>query len=189
MREVEAVKTKEEIALVEVLLRRHFSDLYGDIWKTGINLALRISDLLAIKYADLDLVKNEYSLIEGKTNKRRTVALNKPVVSIITRRHKERPNDMFLFQTHSNRTSSLAPKPVSRVTVSKRFKEVGDMHLINLKLGTHSMRKTRGWAMHKDGVAIERIAKVLNHSSTSTTMRYLGITQADVMQTYHDYEL
>jgi integrase len=189
MQEVEAVKTREEIALVEVLLRKHFSDLYGDIWKVGVNLALRISDLLAIRYADIDLIKNEYSLVEGKTGKNRVVGLNTPVVTIITRRHKENPNDVYLFQTHSNRTASLAPRPVSRITVSKRFKEVGDMRSVNLKLGTHSMRKTRGWAMHVDGVAIERIAKVLNHTSTTTTMRYLGITQADVLKTYHDYEL
>lgn len=189
MNEVEAVKTKEEIALVEVLLRKHFNDLYGDIWKVGINLALRISDLLVIKYEDIDLDKAQYSLVEGKTNKRRTVGLNGPVLAIIKRRQAEHPNDTYLFQTHSNRTASLAPRPVGRVTVAKRFKEVGDMHLINLRLGTHSMRKTRGWAMHKDGVPVERIAKVLNHSNTSTTMRYLGITQADVLQTYHDYEL
>lgn len=189
MEEVEAVKTKEEIALIELLLRKHFNELYSDIWRVGINLALRISDLLAIRYSELDLVKAQYTLVEGKTNKRRTVALNKTVVSIITRRQAEYPNDTYLFQTHSNRTASSAPSPVSRITVAKRFKEIGQMHLVNLRLGTHSMRKTRGYIMHQDGVPIERIAKVLNHSSTSTTMRYIGITQADIEQTYYDYEL
>ncbi len=35
MKEVEAVKTKEDIAHVERLLRRHKSDLYGDLWRIG----------------------------------------------------------------------------------------------------------------------------------------------------------
>ena len=49
--------------------------------------------------------------------------------------------------------------------------------------------KELGGAMHSDGVAIEKIAMVLNHSSPDVTMRYLGITQEEVLQTYLDYEL
>jgi hypothetical protein len=30
------------------------------------------------------------------------------------------------------------------------------------------MRKSRGMAMYKDGVPVEKIAKVLNHSNTNT---------------------
>jgi hypothetical protein len=44
-------------------------------------------------------------------------------------------------------------------------------------------------AMYSDGVPIEKIAKVLNHSNTSSTLRYLGITQEQVLQTFDDYEL
>jgi site-specific recombinase XerD len=44
-------------------------------------------------------------------------------------------------------------------------------------------------ALYKDGVPIEKIAKVLNHSNTSTTMAYLGITKEEVLQTYDDYKL
>ena len=51
------------------------------------------------------------------------------------------------------------------------------------------MGKTRGMAMFNDGVSIEKIAQVLNHSYTTSTMRYQGITQAAIMKTYDDYEL
>jgi site-specific recombinase XerD len=43
--------------------------------------------------------------------------------------------------------------------------------------------------MLDDNVPVETIAKVLNHSNTSTTLRYLGITKEQVLQTYDDYEL
>ena len=36
---------------------------------------------------------------------------------------------------------------------------------------------------------LEKIANVLNHSNTTSTLRYLGITQEEVLQTYDDYEL
>jgi integrase len=59
---------------------------------------------------------------------------------------------------------------------------VGDE--MGIQLGTHSMRKTRGWIMHSSGVSIEMICKVLNHSSPAITMHYLGLTQAEVDSTY-----
>ena len=46
MNEVEAVKTRAEIAAIETLLRKHHGEIYADIWKVGLNLSLRISDLL-----------------------------------------------------------------------------------------------------------------------------------------------
>jgi hypothetical protein len=38
-------------------------------------------------------------------------------------------------------------------------------------------------------VPVEKIAKVLNNSNTTSTLRYLGITKEEVLQTYDDYAL
>jgi len=184
MIEVEAVKTKGEIAAVEALLKKHHGQIYADIWKVGLNLSLRISDLLAIRYADLDLDRREFSLIEGKTGKKRCVRLNKNALKIINRRRKEWPEDTYLFQVHSNRAKG---KPVSRNSVSRAFKDAGDR--IGLRINTHSMRKSRGYVMFADGVPIEKVSKVLNHSHPAVTMRYLGITNKEVMDSYDEYEL
>ncbi|EAQ95974.1 tyrosine-type recombinase/integrase [Congregibacter litoralis] len=186
MIEVEAVKTKAEIATVEHLLRKHKGDVYGDIWRIGVNLALRISDLLAIEYGALDTERRELRLVEGKTGKARTLRLNDTVLKLVERRRQEHPTDRYLFQTHANRSKAMQ-KPIGRVTVAKAFKEIGD--ILRVRLGTHSMRKSRGWAMYSDGVPVEMVSKVLNHSSPAVTMTYLGITKAEVMQTYEDYEL
>ena len=39
---------KEQIALVHALLNSKFGQIYADIWKVGVNLSLRISDLLSL---------------------------------------------------------------------------------------------------------------------------------------------
>ena len=153
------------------------SDLYVDIWIFGLNTALRISDLLNIKHSDID--GSSISLKEGKTGKLREITLNKSAMEVISRRYKANPTDTYLFQVHSNRASG---KPVSRESVARMFKDVGDK--LKIKLGTHSMRKTRGYAMYKGGARIELIAKVLNHSSTASTLRYIGIEKEDVQNTY-----
>jgi integrase len=141
--------------------------------------------VLAI-YCRSNIHSKELSLVEAKTGKTKHMSLNATVLAIVSRRRSAYPTDRYLFQTHSNRTANTV-KPVGRVTVAKAFSEVGN--IIGVKLGTHSMRKSRGWAMYSDGVSIEMIAKVLNHSSPSVTMAYLGITKKQVMDTYLEYEL
>ena len=186
MNEVDAVKTMEELNTVETLLRKNHSTIYADIWRIGINLSLRISDLLLMEYAVLDTKNRLYVLKEGKTGKRRQIRLNSKVLEIIKRRKIEQPDDTYLFQAHNNRAGKEI-KPISRFSVSRAFKDVGDQ--LGLTINTHSMRKSRGWAMYSDGVAVEMISKVLNHSTPAITMRYLGITKQEVLATYDEYVL
>jgi integrase len=185
MNEVEAVKTKDDIHMVSRLLEKHGSSDYKDIWELGINAALRISDLLSLKYSDVEGVE-VLKLVEGKTKKVRSIKLNSKAQEIIQRRRNDNPDDTWLFQAKGNRAKS-SQKPVDRSTVARKFKEIGE--IIGVQLGTHSMRKTRGYAMWSDGVPIEVICKVLNHSTPAVTMRYIGIEKQDVHQTYDDYVL
>lgn len=183
MNEVNAV-SKGEIAMIHGALNSKFGQLYADIWKVGVNMSLRIGDLLDIKYSDLNLIDRTLVLTESKTKKAKQIRLNDTVLEIINRRRADHPNDIWLFQVHSNRASD---KPVSRVSVSRVFKAVGDM--FNLNVNTHSMRKSRGKALFVAGMPIEKICKVLNHSSPKTTMAYIGITKDDVQQSYDDFQL
>ena len=157
---------------------------WGNYWWPIFSQALRISDLLTLKYADLNLDERSLKLTEAKTGKLKNIRLNSAAILVIIRRQQENPTDTWLFQVHSNRAKD---KPVSRVSVSRVFKDAGE--LLGLTINTHSMRKSRGMAMYKDGVPVEKIAKVLNHSNTASTLRYLGITQEEVLKTYDDYEL
>lgn len=183
MNAVEAAN-KAEVDLIHALLSKRFGQLYADIWKIGVNLSLRISDLLALKYADLNLADRSLKLTEQKTGKQKAIRLNSAALAVIERRRLEQPSHTWLFQVECNRARD---KPISRVSVSRVFKDAGDM--LGLTINTHSMRKSRGMALYNDGVPIEKIAKVLNHSNTTSTLRYLGITKEEVLKTYDDYEL
>ena len=176
MNAVEAVKDSNDIGLVERTLLKFFGERERDIWVFGINTALRISDLLNIRFSDIQ--DDTLPLREAKTGKQRTIKLNEKALQVIERRKKL--GDEYLFQAKSRNITKS--KPVSRQFVARCFKDVGD-HL-GLNLSTHSMRKTRGYHLHQSGVAIELICKMLNHSSPSITLRYIGVTQEDINQTY-----
>ena len=54
---------------------------------------------------------------------------------------------------------------------------------------TTERNPSRGYVMFSDGVPIEKVSKVLNHSHPAVTMRYLGITNKEVLDSYDEYEL
>jgi integrase len=179
---VEAVKTTGEAELIhrKLTLNAKGNPLYADIWRFGVNTALRISDLLTLTFDDVK--GKELVIKESKTGKTRSIDLNSATKIIIERRRAANPTHTFLFQVDSNRQKGQA---VSRAAVGAAFKAVGDE--MKLSLGTHSMRKTRGWLMYNGGVSIEMICKTLNHSSPAVTMAYIGITRAEVAAMYHEF--
>ena len=128
-------------------------------------------------------------ITERKTGKARTIALNKTALGILQQRLEDCPDDVWLFQSPSPRHHRNAPKPYSRQQSRLVFSQVGQKIRPKVALGTHSMRKTRGYAMHADGRPIEEICRALNHSNPAVTMRYIGLTQEAINQTYTDYEL
>ena len=188
MQIVHAVRTEEEIQEIYRLLKKQASDDYAHIWAVGVNVALRISDLLALTYAHIqtDSQGPYIEVKEGKTGKARTIQLNEQCTTILEHRRRLYPNDIYLFQSHSNRAKA-ACKPLSRHIVARRFKDIGD--IIGVHLSTHSMRKTRGYMMHKAGESIEQIGEVLNHSSTEITRRYIGLTEQTTQATYHKHQI
>jgi integrase len=115
----------------------------------GVNLSLRISDLLSLKYTDFNLKDRTLNLTESKTGKAKSTRLNQTAMDIIVKRKQDHPSDVWLFQVHCNRAKN---KPISHISVSRVFKDAGDM--LNLTINTHSMLKSRGMAMFNDGVAI-----------------------------------
>lgn len=183
MNEVQAAKTTQQIDRIEHLLAER-GQVYADVWRVGLNLALRISDLLSIKFSDVEGERLE--LVEQKTGKRRIIKINTAARAVITRRKADNPQHVWLFQSDANRSKSLV-KPLSREVVARVFKQVGEGRSVSLHLGTHSMRKTRGWIMYSKGVPLEKIAKTLNHSSPAVTMRYIGLEQADIDAGYDEF--
>lgn len=182
MQLVEAVKTQSEVQQIthKLTLNARGNTLYADIWNFGLQVALRITDLLTITYDEA--LSGRIVIKEGKTGKTRSIELNSKAMDIVKARRAAHPDHTYLFEVESNRASG---KPVSRVAVAVAFKSVGDE--LGISLGTHSMRKTRGWLMHSAGVSIEKICKVLNHSSPAVTMAYIGLTQSEIDATYHEF--
>ena len=193
MQEVEAVKTAGQLAQLEDRLAERGA-IYLDVWKFGVNTALRITDLLSISMTDVralvDVDIPVLEIRETKTGKRRAITLNRGALAVVTRRLERHGDDVWLFQSTSPRHSRRAPpKPITRKAVGRVFAAAGEAIRPRARVGTHSMRKTRGYAMHAAGVRIEEIARMFGHSHPAVTMRYIGLDAATVRRGYEEFVL
>ena len=190
MEEVDAVKSDSQREQIESRLAER-GPLYLDVWKLGLNTALRISDLLSLKIDDvreLDPDHPALEVVESKTGKTRRITLNRGALDVVTRRLERHPTDVWLFQS-SWRARRLEPRPITRRAVSYVFAAVGDEVRPRVRLGTHSMRKTRGYSMHQAGISIEHVCKMLGHGHPAVTMRYIGIDADSIRKNYEDFVL
>ncbi|GHE86272.1 tyrosine-type recombinase/integrase [Thalassotalea profundi] len=185
MQEVEAVRDENILKSIPVLLSKHSTQQMADVWEFGINMALRISDLLGIRYSDIK--DGRLTMVESKTGKVADIPLNAKALAITKSIMKEYPEGEFLFQSRNSRNISTRIKPLSRQSVAKAFKDVGE--IIGVKLGTHSMRKTRGRFLYAKTNDIARVSKMLRHSSTGVTLKYIGITKSDIDADFNEMVL
>ena len=149
MNQVEAVKTQKQREQIEAHLQEA-GQIYFDIWKTGVNLALRIGDLLSLTMADvkkLDAAEPMLQLVEEKTGKKRQIRVNRSALTVMQRRLKENPKHRYLFQSESVKLHRKPAQALNRRSVARVFEKVGQKIAPRVQLGTHSMRKTRGLSL------------------------------------------
>lgn len=145
----------------------------------GLNTALRISDLLHLRWNDLydfeKLCFRDHLLIkEQKTGKRNRIAINEKAREAMQMYFNERnpEADEFIF---SKRTNPY--KPLSRSQAYRIIKDDANHTTSEEAVSCHSLRKTFGYFAWQEGVQPALLMDVFNHSSYAITKRYLGIEQ------------
>ena len=148
----------------------------------GLHTALRISDILNLKWEDLYDFNNEcyrthLCIREKKTGKRATIALNHHVLEAFEPFRKMRKNaapDDYIFTKNTSYKSPLSRSQAFRIIKRAAEDVLNDQHI-----SCHSMRKTFGYQAWKKGIPPVLLMDIYNHSSYRMTQRYLGIEQDD----------
>ncbi len=150
-----------------------------------MNIALRISDLLSLKWVDVLKSKGKFKdicLVEGKTKKERRIKLNKTSQKALQERLESletySPDD-YIFPSREGQM-----RPLSRQQALNILKSASKAVGIKDNVGTHTLRKTWGYHAWKKGFSPALIMDTLNHSNLMVTKRYLGITQDDINDLY-----
>lgn len=176
----EPIKNKKDIKAIEQYLKKHNERDYV-IWVLGLNSGLRVSDIVGLNVSDI-VDKTHISIIEKKTQKRKTFFINNKLKKVLNSYTKDRKLEEPLFMGKQGKR--LDRKQVYRFLVDACNK-IG----IKSKVSTHTMRRTFGYhhyQQYKDTVILQ---KIFNHSSSRITLMYIGVEQDEIDWSYKNFEL
>lgn len=206
--EVYPFTTQEEIKAVIDVLNKRIEEAPDEnkrmiacrnkmIFLIGINSSLRASDLVGLKWSFFYDSNGEFKDVNSlqpkktkKTKKFVKLYFNNAAKKAIENYIKEYPiNDMddYLFKSRQGNG------PIVEHTLWRIVVDVAAEAGIEKNVGSHSLRKTFGyWAWHnaKDkNHALVVLQKLFNHSSTQTTLRYIGLLDNEIEDMFNSVDL
>ena len=119
---------------------------------------------------------------EKKTNKYKKFPINKFLQKEIYNFVKDRKSDEPLFLTQKD-------KRLDRIQAYKILNKAAKIAEINIHIETHSLRKTFGYHHYKKFGNLPLLQKILNHSSSAVTLRYIGLEQEIIDESYNNFYL
>jgi len=173
MEYVNPIKDVEKIKAMKEYLANHSKrDLL--LFVLGINTGISISDLLHLTIKDVvtnGQIHDFLVIRDEKCGEEKQYYLNDSVKSVLEDYLKalEFEETDYLFKSKKNNLP-ITRQQAYRI-INQAAKEVG----IEGRIGTHTLRKTFGYHAYRKGVAISILMHILNHTSASETLKYLGI--------------
>lgn len=148
-----------------------------------LNTALRIRDVLSLKWIDLiditnNTIKTHIYIREIKTNKTTVILINKSIKKAI---------NLYIEKVSINGEYVFANKngeKLSRIAAYNVIRNGGRAIGLKYEISCHSLRKTFGYHAWKNGTPPAILMQIYNHSSFEITKRYLGIAQDDKDEIY-----
>ena len=180
MTTVEPIRNLEHLRKLEdYLAKTSKRDLL--LFTIGTNCGLRISDIVALNVGDVRN-KSHIRIVEKKTGKYKSFPINSKLKPMFEEYTKGKRSDEALFKTRfQNR--------MDRFTAYRIIRKSCKLAGLPEKVGTHTMRKTFGYHHYQKFKDVAILQKIFNHSSPQVTLRYIGIEQDQIDESYTDFVL
>jgi len=187
------LKWKEALRLIKSLqFDNDFENLF--LVSMGFYFGLRISDLLKLTFGQIS--QKHFEVIEKKTRKRRLVSIPKGFQKILfaysdflDHNNLPRPkaNDFVLSSTLHNTN-----KPLHLNTANYRLKQTFKKYFVETaNPSSHTLRKTFGLRFYKlngkNDNALLHLSEIFNHSNSTVTRRYLGLTKKKLSKMTYNF--
>ena len=183
MNTVQPIRDKKKIQTMKTVLKAK-DDKYYIMFIVGINVGLRVSDVLTLKVDDVKN-KDHVTIYEQKTGKTKRFLINKQMQKELSEyiKKNELQPDGYLIKSRKGSNN-----PISRVQAYRVLNEVADSIGLD-EVGTHTMRKTFGYWHYQQFHDVALLQDIFNHSSPSITLRYIGMNDDMKDKTMEDFFL
>lgn len=180
----EIPRPKKRDILPKVISKERIADLINSIenvkHRTIIMLAyacgLRVSEVVSLKVKHVDGLRKLLLIEKSKGKKDRMVSLGPGMLVMLREYYQQyKPIDYLFEGQFENR--HLSERSMQQVIQKAKKKagiiQDGSMHMLRHSFATHLLDK---------GIDVVFIQKLLGHSNIKTTLRYLHVTNKDLVQ-------
>ena len=177
---VELIRDKKQVKAVEDYLAKK-NKRNRLLFVLGCNSGLRISDILALDIKDVKS-KSHIELVEKKTGKLKRFPINNKLKKLIAE---------FINDKDENEPLFLSQK-MHRLDRSQAYRMLKDAcKVVGVKenVGNHTLRKCFGYHHYKQFKDVAMLQTIFNHSTPAVTLRYIGISQDEIDNSYRQFEL
>lgn len=181
----------------ELMHRRNYA-----LFCMGINVGLRISDLIKFKWSDVFdknwEVKDMISLKPKKTerfNKYVTIIFNDSFKTAVQDYKEEvkRLRDLPKLDDYIFWGKMYSEEPIQEKSFCAIMKKIAKAAGIKKNIGTHTLRKTFGRNFYMESkdraYALRMLQECFGHESPYTTLTYIGVTLEEQVNFYNSVNL
>lgn len=173
----QALKSADDVKAVAAELQRNTTtNLFYCLWVFMYESGLRISDVLKLRYEDVE-GQSHLKVKQEKTGNVVRPKVTASMLSVVAQRKAEQAampvKTAFIFSKGDLRSKGHA---VTRNTVFAEFGKMGRRAGFS-NVGCHTPRKSRGRILFENGVPIEQIAHFPGQTDPRSTMYYIGYGQ------------
>ena len=158
------------------------------------NGALRADELVSLHYNEVGIDSDNPSVtIHGKGHKERTIYLSRELKPLLVKYRtvyhtNPNPTDFFFYSTIGGIRKKMTTRNlelrvekyanVARQTLQEQFGDLAQ-DLLPEKVTPHTLRRTRGTNLLRDGVPLEDVSEFLGHSSVEVTRNHYAFSSKE----------
>lgn len=139
---------------------------------------LRVSDVVSLKFSNIDWKRNSISLTQQKTNNILGLPLSKEIgMAIISYLKDGRPQSStdYIFVRHTAPFEALDYHNNFNVELRKYMRRAGIAIPAEKRTGVHTFRHSFATNMLKEEASLQDISQILGHSNINVTETYLRV--------------
>ena len=134
----------------------------------ALNTGMRQGELLRLKWENVDLERGSITIIQSKTLRRKTIAINEPAREALNWLQENRYGELLLMWPWGD--------PIGKVTVYDAFKKACSTAGIT-DFRFHDLRHTFASHLVMAGVDLVTVKELLGHKTINMTNRYTHLAQ------------
>lgn len=173
----EVLTIKEQIELINIFNVRYFNSYRNKTMiELFLNTGLRVSEMIDLRWKDINLNTGQLKVVQGKGNKDRILWISEDILNTLREYRTKQADKLgiceYVFTTNTHK--QLDDRGIRRM-LDKYAEKAG----ITKKISPHTLRHTYATDLLRATKNIRLVQKALGHVDLSTTMIYTHIVDEE----------